>query len=504
VKRKTWKRSAFATIGVGSLLVGMAAVAGPLSATASAAPLLSPFVPTGSNQFATEVANNEDCNGIIPVPGSDPASKTIQGNQTSIAAGSTVTFVVNDNAPTAVTNYVINDCVGVYAPGTTFSAGAINPTTGVVSASSGGEFKNPKSVPVDVSLSGIPVSNQNVTYTWSVPSDLAAGSIVCNFVKDTADAHAGGGDRKAGVCFSVAAPPTTTTTLGTTTTTTEGSTTTTTEGSTTTTTEAPTTTTTEAPTTTTTEAPTTTLGTTTTTQAPTTTTTEGSTTSTTEAVTTTTLGTTTTTTPTAAPLTPGLTITKTVDHAAIVAPGTLTYTVVVTNPGTAPVTTAKMTDVNPPNTVFESLAQSTGSPFTCTTPAAGTAGTVACTAPSLAAGASTTFTIVDNVLAAAAGSTVINTAVATGDGVPSVQASVPTQVPAGGPGAVGVTGGPEGGAPAPVVTPTTLAAAGINGAATLPFTGIDVQGIAAAGFALILFGLGLLYASKRRSAAHLA
>jgi len=181
--------------------------------------------------------------------------------------------------------------------------------------------------------------------------------------------------------------------------------------------------------------------------------------------------------------TPELTITKSVDHSTLVAPGALTYTVVVTNPGTAADTDVVMTDPNPPNTVFESLGQS-GSPFTCTTPDVNTAGTITCTAPSLAAGASTTFTIVDEVSTAADGTTVVNTATVKATGLTPPPASAATVIPV--PPVVGAT-----------VLPESLVRAPVTQASTLPLTGTDVRALLAAGLALILVGLGLFAKSSR-------
>jgi uncharacterized repeat protein (TIGR01451 family) len=85
--------------------------------------------------------------------------------------------------------------------------------------------------------------------------------------------------------------------------------------------------------------------------------------------------------------------------------GTITYTFTYKN-GAAGETGAVVTIATPANTTFQSLA-ATG--LTCTTPAAGAAGTVTCTLGALAAGASGTFTVTVNVLATATGTIVEGT-----------------------------------------------------------------------------------------------
>src|SRR5439155_1558376 len=68
-----------------------------------------------------------------------------------------------------------------------------------------------------------------------------------------------------------------------------------------------------------------------------------------------------------------------------------------------------MNDLLPPLTTFQSMATPAG--WTCTTPAAGSTGTVSCTTATLASGATATFTLVVQVSPAAPdGSTIANTA----------------------------------------------------------------------------------------------
>jgi uncharacterized repeat protein (TIGR01451 family) len=91
----------------------------------------------------------------------------------------------------------------------------------------------------------------------------------------------------------------------------------------------------------------------------------------------------------------------------------ITYIVTVTNAGNTPATTVQMTDPLPPGITFTSLAQS-GPVFACSTPPAGSNGTVSCSIATLNAGATTTFTLVGSVPGSATGGTTYaNTATAT-------------------------------------------------------------------------------------------
>lgn len=85
----------------------------------------------------------------------------------------------------------------------------------------------------------------------------------------------------------------------------------------------------------------------------------------------------------------------------------MSYTIGITNNGPSNAANATLTDVLPSGTKFVSLTQTGGSPFTCSTPAAGASGTVSCSISSLAAAGSATFTLV--VTNPGSGSTYVNT-----------------------------------------------------------------------------------------------
>src|SRR5947207_9711720 len=72
--------------------------------------------------------------------------------------------------------------------------------------------------------------------------------------------------------------------------------------------------------------------------------------------------------------------------------GTLTYTIGVSNAGPNTAASVAMSDVLPALTTFQSITTPAG--WTCTTPAAGSTGTVNCTTASMASGATATFTLV--------------------------------------------------------------------------------------------------------------
>src|SRR5205807_2389401 len=81
---------------------------------------------------------------------------------------------------------------------------------------------------------------------------------------------------------------------------------------------------------------------------------------------------------------------------------TLTYTLRYANGGTTAAVGAHVDQVTPPNTTFNSVSGISG----CTTPAAGSAGTISCPIGTLNPGASGTFTITVNVSASATGNIV--------------------------------------------------------------------------------------------------
>jgi len=93
----------------------------------------------------------------------------------------------------------------------------------------------------------------------------------------------------------------------------------------------------------------------------------------------------------------------------VAAGAALTYTITLTNAGPSAAAAVTLTDALPASLRFASLTSPAG--WSCTTPAAGQAGTVSCQRPSMAVG-SAVFTLVADVAADASGS-VTNTASAT-------------------------------------------------------------------------------------------
>ena len=88
---------------------------------------------------------------------------------------------------------------------------------------------------------------------------------------------------------------------------------------------------------------------------------------------------------------------------------TAAYTIVVANAGPSDATAVTLTDALPAGTTFASSQQTNGPMFACTTPVAGSGGTLSCTIATLAAGASATFGLTLNVLPNSTGS-ITNTA----------------------------------------------------------------------------------------------
>lgn len=246
---------------VGTMTLGLAAMAAPAVANSVTGVPMN-FSPTGTNTFGSKAPDPDQCNGIIFTPGSDPATKKIVSGD--FTPGTVVKFSVFDSAHTngGTNNYELHDCVVSYPAGTFSAADFQDNGTGEPATGAEGKFKSPDKTVIDQALL-TQVGDQTlpVTYNWTVPTGIPAGTWICNFVKDTGNNHngqtggngdGGNGNRKAAACGQV--PHGTTTTTGSTTTTTSATTTTrlliviptttTVAPTTTTTTRAPTTTTT--------------------------------------------------------------------------------------------------------------------------------------------------------------------------------------------------------------------------------------------------------------------
>jgi LPXTG-motif cell wall-anchored protein len=249
---------------LGVIAVSLGALLTLNVATSSATPSSYPeaFAHDGANTYSSSSSLSAQCpQGIAGTPGSDPASKFLNSDlntSASFAPGGTVHYYYLDNPNFASQNYSIDDCVATYPAGT-FTAADFN-ASGQLLASSNVSVNTLKSgTGIDgLTMTGVLDSQGETFYKWTSPLTVQPGEWVCNYARDTATGHGGGGNRKVlPTCYQVPTP-TTTTTAAPTTTTTAAPTTTTTAAPTTTTTAAPTTTTTAAPTTTTTAAPTTT------------------------------------------------------------------------------------------------------------------------------------------------------------------------------------------------------------------------------------------------------
>ena len=111
---------------------------------------------------------------------------------------------------------------------------------------------------------------------------------------------------------------------------------------------------------------------------------------------------------------PDLAVTKSDSPDPVVAGSNITYTITVTNNGTAGANNVSLSDAVPANTTFVSEAQTAGPAFMCTNPPVGGTGTVNCTLALLGPATSATFQIVVQVGAGTANGTIIsNTATAT-------------------------------------------------------------------------------------------
>jgi uncharacterized repeat protein (TIGR01451 family) len=106
-----------------------------------------------------------------------------------------------------------------------------------------------------------------------------------------------------------------------------------------------------------------------------------------------------------------LSVTKSDSPDPVTAGENITYTIVAANAGPSDAQNVTVSDAIPANTTFVSFSQTSGPPFTLTTPPAGGTGAVTATAATFAAGASATFELVVNVSATTADGTVIRNTV---------------------------------------------------------------------------------------------
>ncbi len=91
----------------------------------------------------------------------------------------------------------------------------------------------------------------------------------------------------------------------------------------------------------------------------------------------------------------------------------VTFTINVNNGGPDPASTFALNDTLPGTMTFVSLNQNSGPAFVCSTPSAGSGGTITCTIDPLAAGASASFTLVGHIPSGTSGQTFLNTATVT-------------------------------------------------------------------------------------------
>ena len=161
----------------------------------------------------------ENCNGILPTPGSENTNKTLVEGESDLTAGGTavweVTFPTGDQGGESDDLFEVTDCV--------------------LAAEPDGDGNFPTTNKGEIDLKDYDVLDharfENVdntgpfTVSWAIPSDIAVGTQVCNVAKTTEGPSAPpASNRKAGApsCFvvtEVEVLETTTTTEATTTTT---------------------------------------------------------------------------------------------------------------------------------------------------------------------------------------------------------------------------------------------------------------------------------------------
>lgn len=105
-------------------------------------------------------------------------------------------------------------------------------------------------------------------------------------------------------------------------------------------------------------------------------------------------------------------LTNTTPSSSAPAGSLITYTLGITNNGPDAAPNVVLTDTLPSSLLFRSITEPPG--FDCTTPPAGSTGTITCTATTLANGAAATFTLVVEVASGATGTVVNNATVTSG------------------------------------------------------------------------------------------
>src|SRR5438132_1320637 len=149
-----------------------------LFATAAAA--FADIVPPGGVTFTNKT---EDCNGIIPTPGSENTVKTLTGG--SLVPGGTAQYTIHfPQDPNNVGNWAIADCVLL---------------------GSGSDLKS--YTVLDQGQFGLVNNAEDFTLTFHVdiPADAPVGARICNVAKTTqSPSKSPGSNRKAGpACFTV-------------------------------------------------------------------------------------------------------------------------------------------------------------------------------------------------------------------------------------------------------------------------------------------------------------
>jgi len=212
---------------VGSLLLLWALLA-PLARASFATQLTAE--PGQTPMPNSVVAVPEDCKGIAPTSGSSKATtqKELNDGQglvsvgpNSFLPGGTVHWLIRYNATDTAKSFDIRDCVVEFLPGNPNIAEVIS----LIDPNGHGQIMTtPGSTPA---IKGYDTALDNAEFdfadnvalpgefdlSWTVPADAPGGALICNYAKDTGGTHAGGNEnRKAGACFTVQAPPTTTST----------------------------------------------------------------------------------------------------------------------------------------------------------------------------------------------------------------------------------------------------------------------------------------------------
>jgi len=210
---RTYLQRLAAAVGIVSVMLGTLLSFSVATSSASVAVNTSGFGTDPGNTFTGQSSLNVQCpNGIAGTPGSDPADKVLNtalNTQASFQHDGTVHYIYNDNPNFSSGNFDLQDCIVVYPVGY-FTASDLDPVTGIVTNTSKNKLDKSGTELDGATLSAIHDSTHKIFFNWTPAAGaVTPGQWVCNFARDIATGHGGGGNRKVTpTCFEVKDPVT--------------------------------------------------------------------------------------------------------------------------------------------------------------------------------------------------------------------------------------------------------------------------------------------------------